>query len=403
VALCTHNGAQYLREQLDSIAAQIRPPDELVVCDDCSTDETVGILKTFASTSRFAVRVYRNQENLGSSKNFEKAITLCAGDVIALSDQDDVWRPDKLRHLEETFLEKPNVGMVFSDLEIVDENLQPLGYRAWQSVCLSPRRRRVVSKHSPLNILLKHNVVTGCALAFRAKWRDVILPIPDLGDGVLHDYWIALLMGALSAVVVIETPLVSYRQHSNQQLGLPPPAHMSEPQRLIRWLRKRLELEPILLEAVRTRLSSVSESECYKNLIRDIEKRQAHIQRRVKTKELRFVGRSLYSLRELLTLRYFRYSEGWVDALRDVMPATVARLCLFVASRQWFHRISNYLDPTMTENRLGISIENRNHETPMAHWSGKPVTTEMQLLEKSPPPHVVTSAASLAVGVGPHE
>src|SRR5213080_381833 len=96
VALCTYNGAAYLGEQLDSIVAQSRPPDELVVCDDGSTDETVEVLETFLAEAPFPVRLQRNEANLGFVKNFEQAISLCTGDFVALSDQDDVWMPGKL-------------------------------------------------------------------------------------------------------------------------------------------------------------------------------------------------------------------------------------------------------------------------------------------------------------------
>jgi len=99
VALCTYNGAAYLGEQLDSIVAQSRPPDELVVCDDGSTDGTVGLLQAFVPEAPFPVRLYRNERNRGFAKNFERAISLCTGDFIALSDQDDVWKPEKLARL----------------------------------------------------------------------------------------------------------------------------------------------------------------------------------------------------------------------------------------------------------------------------------------------------------------
>src|SRR6266567_6944512 len=102
VAMCTYNGARFLREQLESIAAQSRLPDELVVCDDGSTDETVETIKAFVGRAPFAVRLEINSKNLGSTKNFEKAIGLCEGEIIALADQDDVWKPQKLAVLEAT-------------------------------------------------------------------------------------------------------------------------------------------------------------------------------------------------------------------------------------------------------------------------------------------------------------
>lgn len=96
VAVCTYNGSRFLPEQLTSIAAQTRLPDEMVVCDDGATDATAEIIEKFARTAPFLVRFIRNSQNLGSTKNFENAIGLCTGDLIALSDQDDIWMREKL-------------------------------------------------------------------------------------------------------------------------------------------------------------------------------------------------------------------------------------------------------------------------------------------------------------------
>src|SRR5262245_47180770 len=126
IALCTYNGAVYLKEQLDSLAAQTRMPDELVISDDRSTDDTLRLIEEFAATAGFPVRLSVNESNLGIAKNVEKAISLCRGDVILLSDQDDVWHADKLETVEGIFEVKPQLSLVFSNAELVDETLKPL-------------------------------------------------------------------------------------------------------------------------------------------------------------------------------------------------------------------------------------------------------------------------------------
>src|SRR5216683_3439034 len=113
--MCTYNGARFLLHQLESIAAQTRLPNELVVCDDRSADESLEIVRSFAKRAPFPVRLEINEKNLGSTKNFEKAIGLCQGEIIALADQDDVWKPRKLAVLEKTLEEHPEAGYVFSD------------------------------------------------------------------------------------------------------------------------------------------------------------------------------------------------------------------------------------------------------------------------------------------------
>src|SRR5687767_9778204 len=124
--MCTYNGGRFVAEQLASLSAQTRLPDELVVCDDGSTDSTVDVINEFAVSAPFPVRAHVNETNLGSTKNYEKAIRFCAGDLIALADQDDVWLPAKLARIEQAFARSPGVGLVFSDAEAVDEGLQPL-------------------------------------------------------------------------------------------------------------------------------------------------------------------------------------------------------------------------------------------------------------------------------------
>jgi len=96
ICLTTYNGSKYLQQQLDSFLAQSILPDELVVCDDGSTDATCEIIERFKQIAPFEVRLYKNENNLGYAQNFSKALGLCKGDFVFLSDQDDVWLPKKL-------------------------------------------------------------------------------------------------------------------------------------------------------------------------------------------------------------------------------------------------------------------------------------------------------------------
>lgn len=107
IAMATYNGARYLREQLDSFAAQTRLPDELVVCDDGSSDDTLNILEEFARTAPFQVRIFRNDVNLGYAQNFARALERCVGDLVFLSDHDNVWFEDKIDVKESYALKIP--------------------------------------------------------------------------------------------------------------------------------------------------------------------------------------------------------------------------------------------------------------------------------------------------------
>lgn len=217
VAMCTYNGEKYLREQLQSIAAQTRPPHELVVCDDGSTDATPEIIEEFSRTAAFPVRFIRNPENLGSTKNFEKAIGLCTGDLIALSDQDDIWLPEKLARQAEMMERDPELGGVFTDAELIDGSSKPMGKRLWKNIEFSPRERKRLRAGRATEVLLKRNRVTGATLMIRANKRRFVSPIPP---SWVHDAWIGWMLAIYSKLAIIDEPLISYRIHSNQQLGV---------------------------------------------------------------------------------------------------------------------------------------------------------------------------------------
>ena len=216
VAMCTYNGAAFVAEELASIAAQDLLPDEVVVCDDRSTDQTPAIVRRFAAGAPFEVRLEINGQNLGARENFAKAVGLCRGRWIALADQDDVWMPQKLRRLHAALAEDPRVGLVFSDAALVDAAGRDLGRRLWSAVRFTARQQRLVRDGRALDVLLKHNVVTGATMAFAAEHRDLILPIPA---GWVHDGWFALLIAAVARCAAIDEPLVAYRQHAGQQIG----------------------------------------------------------------------------------------------------------------------------------------------------------------------------------------
>lgn len=222
IAMCTYNGEKYLQEQLESIAWQTRLPDELVVCDDGSIDNTVEILNAFATIAPFPVHIFVNDINLGSTKNFEKAISLCKGDIIALSDQDDVWYADKLMCIERVFLDSAEVGLVFTDADVVDDKLNAIGYSLWQAINFNKRKQKKVLDGKALELLIKGNFVTGATMAFRSKYKDIILPIPDdlLLRVWVHDGWISFLIAAVGSITLIPKSLIKYRQHSNNQVGL---------------------------------------------------------------------------------------------------------------------------------------------------------------------------------------
>lgn len=218
VALCTYNGSRFLGEQLASIAAQTTRPAELVVCDDGSQDGTIGIIEDFAKGVEFPVRVYKNDSNLGSTKNFEKAINLCCGQFIALSDQDDWWVPTKLETLLGA-LKQHSAGGVFSDGTLMEESSGPTGKTLWKANRFSKEvaEFNAGSRHVAASVLLKQYVVTGATLMFRSDLRQAFTPIPREW---VHDGWIAWMIVLHSRLIAVSEPLIHYRVHNAQQLGV---------------------------------------------------------------------------------------------------------------------------------------------------------------------------------------
>lgn len=218
VALCTYNGARYLPDQLRSFLEQQELPDEIVICDDGSSDGTFELLEGFARAAPFPVHLNRNTENLGYSRNFQKAIGLCTGEIIALSDQDDVWHAHKLLRIAQAFALSPDAGGVFSDGDLIDLDSRPLPGTLWGSFRFLAGDQRRLATGDAVRVLLQRNVVTGMAFAFRSSWREAVSHIPAHWP---HDFWLALLLAAENRLLPCPERLVAYRVHHHQQIGVP--------------------------------------------------------------------------------------------------------------------------------------------------------------------------------------
>jgi glycosyltransferase involved in cell wall biosynthesis len=326
VAMCTYNGEAYLPEQLESIAAQTRLPDELIICDDRSRDATAEIVREFAARAPFPVRLAINPHNIGSTRNFEQALRLCEGEVIALSDQDDVWKRSKLARLEAIFDASPHVGLVFTDAEVVSADLQSLGYRLWERVGFDAEKQKMVRDGRAVEVLLTGWIVTGATMALRAKFRELALPIPT-NLPMIHDGWLALLVACVAEVSFVDTPLVKYRQHSRQQIGAPENKSATDETgaRLsalaVRSALRRANAYAELIEiitVVRRRLATQGGELDSERALHLLDSMATHLAARSRLPES-VVVRASVVLRELLSLRYHRYSNGVRSATKDLI------------------------------------------------------------------------------------
>lgn len=198
VAMTTYNGSMYLEEQINSIMSQLSADDELIISDDGSTDGTLGIINKYLKDPK--VKLFKNPQK-GIVKNFENAISNTQNQIIILSDQDDVWLPNKVSTIKKEFSNR-DIGLLISEAKYVDADLKEIDfvtyYRCW--------RKGIVAN------LIK-NTYIGCCMAFRKELKEVVLPFPD--NIPMHDVWIGILaeMNGVN-IVHISEELILYRRHN---------------------------------------------------------------------------------------------------------------------------------------------------------------------------------------------
>ena len=310
VALCTCDGRRFLARQLDSILAQTRPPDEVVVFDDCSGDGTFELLTGFAGAAPFPVIRHRNEARVGVPTNFSAAMAATSGDIVVLSDQDDEWREDRLA-TSVAVLGATGAAGVFSDAAIIDADSRPTGERLWDRMRFTEAERRRGFQGDLLPTLLSHQVVTGATLAVRASWLPLLLPVDPHG---LHDVWISILLAAAASLVAIEEPLVGYREHGGNQVGVPsrsPRARLARRDSAV--TRYGDEVEQF--RAIVQRLGSWPGIR--PETVSLVEAKLDHVARRDGIGQ--GGNRIATVVGEMAQGRYFKYSRGWESALYDLL------------------------------------------------------------------------------------
>ncbi|MDQ1000807.1 glycosyltransferase involved in cell wall biosynthesis [Neobacillus niacini] len=311
IAMCTYNGEEFIREQLDSFLNQTRLPDELIICDDRSNDNTIQIIKEFEKRAPFKVELIINEKQLGSTKNFEKALLHCRGDIIFLADQDDVWDKRKLSLIEEKFIENDRVGMVFTDAAMVDHNLNYLGNTLWESISFTPKAQKQFPTNA-FDVFIRENVVTGATMAFRSKYTDMMMPF---SEEWIHDAWMAIILAASKGILIeiIDKPLIMYRQHSNNQLGA-----------VKRDLKKKIADAKTKKVMKNTQYSDVEEFliqnkvNVKDNVLQMLKGKQKHTEHRNNLPG-NFFKRTLKVAKEAGLLHYSKYSNGYRSIVKDIL------------------------------------------------------------------------------------
>jgi len=319
VALCTHDGAAFVDEQVRSILGQTLPPDEIVLGDDASTDDTVAIVERAVADHRRAggvvdLIVRRRDPALGVVANFADALAHTHGGLIALSDQDDIWLPRKLETISAAFDAEPELLLVHTDARLVDAHGEPTGSTLLQALEITSHERHELERGDAFDALLRRNLVTGATVVLRRELLESATPFPP---GWVHDEWLAVIAAATGTVRLVPEALIDYRQHGGNQIGARRPSAAE------RMAKLREPREPRATGLV----------ERSSALVAALERREADVPRahldgaRARLAHDR-VRRSLPGFRPARLPRilaaaargdYARYSRGGMDMLRDLV------------------------------------------------------------------------------------
>lgn len=183
VCIASFNGAEFIAEQISSIVCQLSVDDEIIVSDDCSVDNTINILESFGDPR---IRIIKNQTNVGHVKNFEKALSFAKNEIIFLSDQDDIWMPDKVQSIVKLFRDDPELFFVQHSMSLLNSGINSLN----SPFLILSNNEQSYSKFLFLQLLTPN--VWGCATAFRRDILKFYLPFPSFVYA--HDHWLGLIV-----------------------------------------------------------------------------------------------------------------------------------------------------------------------------------------------------------------
>ena len=261
ICIATYNGEKYLTEQLDSLANQTIQPYEVILQDDCSSDNTVKIAKTYQD--RLNLKIFVNEINLGFTKNFESVLSKATGDFIAPCDQDDIWESDKLELLLTNI---GNSSLIYSNSLLVDQDGQSL------NMTLSEKLgNQFINSDSALNFLYA-NCISAHAMLFRKDLLKYIFPFPQYS---YFDAWIGAIAASAHGVKYINKNLVLYRQHNTNVLANKKKTKQSLLEKVILKKEKKMisnkNMISLVEEFLRISVLSKKEQELLENLSQQLE------------------------------------------------------------------------------------------------------------------------------------
>ena len=227
IVLAAYNGAKYITEQLDSLRTQSRSADEVIIRDDCSTDDTYDICAAFIERYDLDWSLIKADKNCGYRENFRAAIEISSGDWVLLCDQDDIWEREKIDKFESTASAHADAAAVACSFSCIDGKggcipLPPTPGKGNHGLIPfelpnGTAPLEVAQKHPEL--LLVQNIAMGCCMGFRKDVCDRYLRLTECGFP--HDWELALIASYAGEIYFINEPLIQYRLHGNNAIGLP--------------------------------------------------------------------------------------------------------------------------------------------------------------------------------------
>lgn len=315
VAMCTYNSERFLRPQLQSIAAQTRLPDEVVVCDDGSRDNTLKILRQWDELVPFSVRIVQNTENLGYTKNFEQAMRLCTGDVVFLSDHDDVWLSGRIARCMEAFETDPELGLVTTNAEIIDAD----------GVSQEMTLREFVDRmhiHEFWRFFFppgqRMELWTGCTMAVRRSLLAEVFPIPE--TLACHDVWLYMTLPLYAKIRYLDACLIQYRLHGGNHSTAPTAQQLRE--NPPRWhyfntILHTLAEHPLLFESLAAQAETLPDGELKTSYLAQLSRHREHFDKRARIQQGFLKNFGLF-FSEMISGAYFRHPQAFRSMGYDV-------------------------------------------------------------------------------------
>lgn len=310
VALATLDGARFVAEQVRSILSQTTPVDEIVVGDDGSRDGTLDVVRREVERSSVEVRlrILDGASEGGVAANFTRILAATRGELVLLSDQDDVWRRDRVASAVRRFADDPALDALFGDARLVDADGRPLGSTLFGALPVREAELDAVIHGRAVEVLLRRNIATGATMAVRRTALDRALPV---AEGWIHDEWLAITTALVGKLGVERRTLVDYRQHGGNAIGVSSP---SLGRRLTRLTERRGDRNARLAVAAASLLAWATQAGVADVRLADKAKFESARASFPKSRLARLPG-----IVRMLPLYSANASQGRLDVLRDLV------------------------------------------------------------------------------------